>query len=418
MGDAAHIHEIQSRIEDPRDVQIYFTIHSVAEINISDFSFTVLFNIAASWLENNPENIEKIISTDETNSFWKPGDFSWIPQLQFPNRLHEDKYFALEWFYVVPYEIKNKPVPETKRGKGTLTEWKTFFEEECGDDPKNVDVLKVTHVLKRKMTFACNFNMRAYPIDMQALKMQISSSWDCSRVRLSFSDEKLSQCDPELLYSQDWKMHSPELIDHKLTKRGLINPTNKDDFPLLTEESRSHTGVRFSQAYICLTVERTLQYYAVSNYIMLIILSSMALTIYAIDVDDIKGRIGSVLTLLLGLVTQKLVLANTTPRISHFTVLDKYTICVILNLFAMGLMMTFIQLGHTSEEATESINIGIFVVSGGIWVLLHLYVLIKFIQGLIKRHKRKTCIKLTFEKIKQDIEDEKEKFSDNPRKSE
>jgi len=360
----------------PKDVKLLFHVTRVTAINTILCSFTVIFTVTATWIEEDPQhkfvfNEVKDKDKDKTvPKVWEISNLAWYPQLRFLNLIEEDDFIRNEWISVKPAN-PNGP-------KLSPAEWR----EKYKDSNQNMEV---SHSMSKKFVLSEAYELKDFPVDFQSLHIQISSSWDCSDVLLRCDDSCPCVCDPKALDSLEFIMHKPRFIDYK--SKDLTD----EDLPLLSNSSTSVTGVRYSRAYLALTVVRIPNYYLWNVSVMLLLLGTLSLTTFSIDFDDIGERLSSILTLVLATVAFKLVIANDTPNISYLTVLDIYTLFTVVFICMIGIAFSIMHGFHKNDmdkDLCERVDIWALIVFASIWVVVNMWFCRKVIM-LVRSRKEK-----------------------------
>jgi len=357
----------------PREVKLWSFITKVTAIDTKACSFDVFFTLSASWIETDPKENIKVSEEDlksEKYRSWKRADFRWHPQLRFINTISEDTEFSNEWFRVVPCEDDKLIDPGINNGN--FSEWR----EKHQHSDKS---MKVTHFMKKKLTLSEVFELAHFPVDMQLLHIQISSSWDCHNVLLCFCDKNPSASEPQALDSQEFDLHHPRLIAYD-------THSTDEDLPLLSDSNLSITGVRYSRAYIALVISRNPGYYLWNVSVMLLIIGTLSFTIFNIDIDLIDTRLGNLFTLVLAVVAFKLVLANGLPVLGYLTSLDRYILGTIMTLFIIGAGIAIIAIMDDINDQKWADRI-LFYVSSLIWVGVNVQFYFSTFRQLGKRKK-------------------------------
>jgi len=373
----------------PREVKLWSFISRVTEINTRETSFQVFFTLSASWIETEPKKNILHENIENGQKSWKLANFVWHPQLRFLNSIDEDEGFEDEWFRVVPESSDDKP----GISRGSLPEYKQSFTEKYEGNEN----MRVTHYMKKKLTLAEYFELENFPVDMQSLHIQVSTSWDCHNVLLSFCDKNPSFYEPKALDSQEFELHPPRLISYN-------HDCNNDDLPLLSSADHSITGVRYSRAYIALTLTRNPMYYILNISFMLTILGSLSFTLFSTKVDDTVDRLGNLFTLVLAMVAYKLVLANNLPAIAYLTKLDIFTMFSIGNQFLIGAGMAIVYSLINDTDKQEYYDDWLLCVTGIFWIGTNLWYYITLRSLHLQRVKKVEEIEKNYEKYKSEIE--------------
>jgi hypothetical protein len=374
----------------PREVQIYFYLWKVHNIDTVAQSFSVTITASATWVEDDTKkNFQTEKNPDEHR--WIKSDFGWHPQISFRNVIEEDDLVQDEWFRVRPY---NAIVAEsTTTVNVTKQDWKDKFSE--SNEP-----LLVTHYIKKKITLSEAFELQNFPFDLQPLHVQIASSWDCNNVVLTFNKVILSAMDPNSLDSQEWDLLPPRLIAHDMD-------WCDEDLPLLSLSSQSISGARYPRVHIALTASRKPQYYMWNIYVMLLILGSLSFTTFSVDVEETGDRLGIMLTLVLALIAFKLVLAQQLPSISYLTMMDVYTLGSMLLMFFISVFTSLMPSLGLKQNTLLLVDKVIMIISASLWALVNLW----FLWNVDRLSKKR---KFEIRDIKRKFQEYRQKTSHKP----
>jgi hypothetical protein len=208
-------------------------------------------------------------------------------------------------------------------------------------------------------------DLRKFPYDEQAFTIEIEiEGQDTDAVRFAeFGDDVLVA---DALYKrcvfQDMMLISDE--DRRLEWKFYE-----------TDRASSRRKMALSGLHIDLTFKRNASYYNWNVSSIMFLISSFALTGWAIEVDSPSDRLGVDFTLLLTAVAFKLVIASMLPPVAYLTVLDKY---VMLCLFFISVATVAHALVPAifAEEAAVDADVIVFYAMAGFWLSVNLLYLL------------------------------------------
>lgn len=358
----------------PREVELYFYLWRVHNVDTVSQSFKVDITFNASWIEDNVK-VNITPSLDESPD-WTSKDFLWHPQIHFRNVIEEDDLVNDEWFHV------------THGGSRVSKQyWQDNIEQLMDSD----QAIRVTHHIRKKFTLSETFELQNFPFDLQPLHIHIGTSWDVNNVLLRFSDTIPSAIDQNPFDSQEWELSAPRLIDYNMECKD-------DDLPLLSLSEQSVSGVRYSRAYVALMVKRKPQSYLWNIYVMLLILGSLTFTVFSVSPDDTGDRLGILLTLVLALVAFKLVLAQFLPSISYLTMLDVYTLASTMLMFFISMFASILPHVIMDADALFIADKVILVMSAIMWIIVNLWFIVKMMKLTWDRESKIKDINASFKR--------------------
>lgn len=164
------------------------------------------------------------------------------------------------------------------------------------------------------------------------LHITVTSSWDHSQVALKFSEYQTSSISEKASVSQVWRMHYPRLLAFDMPSTGPRDPvgwSSDNDLPLLSLAEESRTGKTYCRAHIGLVLARNAEYYVYNILTMQGLIAIANMSTFAIHGDDISGRLGVLLTLILASAAFKIVTTDKLPETPYITIIDEFTYFVL-----------------------------------------------------------------------------------------
>lgn len=177
------------------------------------------------------------------------------------------------------------------------------------------------------VTLKESFELKHFPFDVQALQIE------------------LRQNDPKTWDLFDLHVHLVQFhkLALELTEWHMLEPTVTRGSP--PEKSTN----------VALHIRRCALYYVQNVAIALLLLTSLGLVTFAMDVHDLGNRVGTCLTLILSSIAFKFILASTLPKVPYNTVIDYY---VLASTFSLCLMTWLGICPQFAANSTGDIDFG------------------------------------------------------------
>ncbi|CAF0924609.1 unnamed protein product [Brachionus calyciflorus] len=187
---------------------------------------------------------------------------------------------------------------------------------------ENGKVFKLVEIVERRKIqgkFWQKFDFNKFPLDVQTLAIEISSSSPCSQVHLIESKNKFNFLNPNaFMDTQEWK-----ICNHIQTRECLKQSE------VSTDENSAFT--------IQISAFRMPSYYLYNAFLLIFIITSVGLAKFTIQCDTPHVRLIVDTTVVLTLITFKWVIAEEIPQISYLTSLDKYNLFSIAYVIAQSI---------------------------------------------------------------------------------
>jgi len=284
-----------------------FSVNSVAQTFEADIS------IRLSWKETDPAMIAKIEEVSSNKQKVNPGvsahgkaamemkDFiehCWDPQFQFPNC--EDMEGSEQW------------VRAEKSGDHVIVIWAIRF---------------------RCNKFTCQFDLRKFPFDQQALFIRISSQWDETKVQFIAS----TRDKPTRVAYDDYNLPDYEIVSSRIAD---VQSQESRDLRYLCRSnmSSSNSGVRYNSIFLIQNVSRHPEFYVLNLYLPTFLISSSGFIAFVFAVEDFNGRATVLMTLLLTVVAFKQVITQNLPRLPYVTYMDRYALVSLALIVLIGVI--------------------------------------------------------------------------------
>eukprot|EP00729_Bicosta_minor_P011829 gene11830-3803_t len=260
----------------PRIVHLQTFIWRISHINTVEQTFSCRFTLKASYLLE-PDLIANYMDRSDSKQ-WTSEHFDLTPNLRFMNLLTETAEHLSQFGATAVWVHQNLKI--------------------CGD-------------------FEDTFMLNNFPLDVQNLRVSITSRHNFKSLVLQFSDVQKSAVLSTACNSQIFDVQSPLLIDYRdyLNVKQLGNEdgllcTQIAEQPLLSLESESQTGARYCRAHIGLVAKRHAAYYVWNILTIQFLIGVSTFSIFVIDPDEIADRLELLITLILASTAFKLVTTN------------------------------------------------------------------------------------------------------------
>lgn len=190
------------------------------------------------------------------------------------------------------------------------------------------DVTEVTEIRRIKGLFWERLELANFPIDIQQLSITLTSYLTSSEIKFV---EGTFHMNPEavstFIEQQKWKLyrflHVTSHASYDIGKPHLV-----------AKLERMHKGPKLSiRSY----VKRRPAYYYWNAYLLIFLITLMALNTFAVDLERTQNRLQLTSTILLTSVSFKWIINRSIPTINYLTSLDKYSITCIVFLCSMGI---------------------------------------------------------------------------------
>jgi len=282
-----------------------FSVNSVAQTFEADVS------VRLSWKETDPIMIAKIDAVSNKQQANGPSahgkaamemkDFvenCWDPQFQFPNC--EDLAGSEQW------------VRAEKEGDHLKVIWAIRF---------------------RCNKFTCQFDLRQFPFDQQALFIRISSQWDEGKVQFVTSTREA----PCRLAYDDYNLPDYGLVSARIADVHSLDARNAR-YLCRSDGSSSNSNVRYNSIFLIQNVSRHPEFYVLNLYLPTFLISSSGFIAFVFAVEDFNGRASVLMTLLLTVVAFKQVIGQNLPRLPYVTYLDRYALMSLALIVLIGII--------------------------------------------------------------------------------
>jgi len=196
--------------------------------------------------------------------------------------------------------------------------------------------------------FTCQFDLRQFPFDQQALFIRISSGWDESKVQFIISprDEPCRQA------YDDYNLPDYELVSSRIADVHSLDTRDKR-YMCRSDISSSNSGVRYNSIFLVQNVSRNPEFYVLNLYLPAFLISSSAFTAFVFAVEDFNGRSTVLMTLLLTAVAFKQVIGQNLPRLPYITYLDRYALMSLALIVLIGIIAAAESTAAVCVEAPE-----------------------------------------------------------------
>jgi len=196
------------------------------------------------------------------------------------------------------------------------------------------DGVKVIWAIRfRCNKFTCQFDLRQFPFDQQALFIRISSGWDESKVQFVISTRE----EPCRQAYDDYNLPDYELVGSRIADVHSLD-SRDSRYMCRSDKSSSNSGVRYNSVFLIQNVSRHPEFYVLNLYLPAFLISSSAFTAFVFAVEDFNGRATVLMTLLLTAVAFKQVIGQNLPRLPYVTYLDRYALMSLALIVLIGII--------------------------------------------------------------------------------
>jgi len=181
--------------------------------------------------------------------------------------------------------------------------------------------------------FSCQFNLRKFPFDQQALFIRISSQWDETKVQFLAS----TRDKPTRMAYDDYNLPDYSLVNSRIADVQSKEKWNKM-YMCRSDVGSSNSGARYNSIFLIQSVLRHPEFYVLNLYLPTFLISSSGLIAFVFAVEDFNGRSTVLMTLLLTVVAFKQVITQNLPRLPYITYMDRYALVSLALIVLIGVI--------------------------------------------------------------------------------
>ncbi|CAF0786840.1 unnamed protein product [Adineta ricciae] len=234
------------------------------------------------------------------------------------NTLHEKFYAEVvieaRWLYD-PEATSWNPNLYVKNALGDIkqevaSEFVNHLDESVSVNNKGNDIVYVWEIRKVVGTFWEKLELNSFPADVQQLSLQIVTRCpieECVLVENRFQPSMVNR--EAFLAQQEWFLY--EHIETRST---------------ITTEDFSFRPIRQSTFLVTCCVARRPGYFYWNVYLLIFLITLIALTVYGVAPEHPQSRLQITCTLLLTSIMFRWSVSRLLPPVSYLTLLDKYTL--------------------------------------------------------------------------------------------
>jgi len=315
--------QILRRIVYPRWVGFKLDVLRVGDICTISQSFQVDLHLTMTWKAGPYDNYLWLLSKNDP--LWEP---QWQPRVYFPNAKQIGTYE-----YMANCDSKK---------------YKTVW---VGNE------LWITVTLDVELMLTELFEMQSFPFDCQDLTLEMQSRDSTNKIKLVPLPKLREDYLPEqknasrlflnvrrgTFTDQEWKFKNTILE---------INETNPEDDAF---------GLKFSKVIVRFKLKRLWMMYLFRVIMVLSFLSCASLSSFFISYDNIGERLNLGVAFVLTTVAFLLVVSQWTPKIPYLTILDKYSLTVLMFMLCILLQSALSSGAHTPDVAEDTLYSGWYV---------------------------------------------------------
>eukprot|EP00455_Lapot_gusevi_P034578 TRINITY_DN3817_c0_g2_i2.p1 TRINITY_DN3817_c0_g2~~TRINITY_DN3817_c0_g2_i2.p1 ORF type:complete len:366 (+),score=59.01 TRINITY_DN3817_c0_g2_i2:78-1175(+) len=299
--------EVPRLEHEPVRIQLAVRVLNVFEISNVDQCFKVDFIVIASWKD------PQLVGVDPALVDW---DNVWNPRLNVKNALDLE---SLDDTLVEPWALENPAtgnVVKTMRYRGTVHELLELDE---------------------------------FPFDFQALTIIISTGLTSQQVQFQCPSHDKIRMNAATL--PEWRFVAPSFE------------------VVTTDPLHSTKRATYSEFHFRLRAIRNSGYYVWNVAAVVFLIVTLSLISFTIPPSEISDRLSITLTLMLTAVAFKLVVAESLPKMSGLTLLDKYVFAAFMFVYLVAIQNGLV--GLASEENQHFVDRACFWFLVTSWSLFH-----------------------------------------------
>lgn len=215
------------------------------------------------------------------------------------------------------------------------------------------------------------FDFKYFPMDVQTLNIELSSSSPFQQVQLVESKEKFNFLNPNaFMDTQEWTLHN--YINSK-------ESVGKSDISM----------DQYSSFRISISASRIPSYYFYNAFLLIFLITIIGLTRFTVKCDTPHVRLIIDTSVSLTLITFKWVLTEDIPQISYLTSLDKYVLFSILFLSSQSIYDSIIGVltPPNCVKPHGTYDLVAFIISTCVFLAANLILLIWIVFFAIRNRK-------------------------------
>ena len=328
------------KLRGPEELFIRMTVLQFAQINEINQTFTVKIRIHSKWAcpEADTQDATKRLASVDTS--WEP---SWKPMFSFGRSVGRDAFSA------VYFSQLGDGVDAMEREAGVDIDG----DDKVGEEPELDGPRRKLYIWSRhdmEVQVQDTFNFRAFPFDLQdftltlycenATQLRPLQDGDFPVVTIDFDGLKMPQMDP-------WSRQPAifRLTPGRSSKALLLGAAAYDDDD---DDDDDPVGGRQAELRVVFFYERMSTTYFLQFYLILILIVSCVFSSWAIHFQDVAGRLGVDVTLLLVAVSFTQASHGLAPPVNYMTLLERYS--VMSTLFLLLVVIVHSLIGHLTFD--------------------------------------------------------------------
>ncbi|CAF0736737.1 unnamed protein product [Adineta steineri] len=237
-------------------------------------------------------------------------------------------------------------------------------------DDSTHDVIYVWEIRKVVGTFWEKLELNSFPVDVQQLSLQIVTKCptdECILVENRFQPSMVNR--EAFLAQQEWFLY--EHIETRST---------------ITTEDFSFRPIRQSTYLVTCYVARRPGYFYWNVYLLIFLITVIALTVYGVAPELPQSRLQITCTLLLTSIMFRWSVSRLLPPVSYLTLLDKYTLISLVFISLNSIWHSIIGYLIRTMNVSKSIDNYVLALFTIFFFLYHIIMAISLCQALHHRH--------------------------------
>ncbi|CAF1554302.1 unnamed protein product [Rotaria magnacalcarata] len=314
-----------STVKPPREVSVRVKFIRLGEVITLEEKFYAEVVIEARWL-------------------YDPEAASWNPNLYVKNALGD-----------VKQEVARELVDN--------------LDEPVYIDSRNYDIIYVWEIRKVVGTFWEKLELNSFPVDVQQLSLQIvtrCSVDECVLVENRFQPSMVNR--EAFLAQQEWFLY--EQIETRST---------------ITMEDFSFRPIRQSTYLVTCCVARRPGYFYWNVYLLIFLITLIALTVYSVAPEYPQSRLQITCTLLLTSIMFRWSVSRLLPPVSYLTLLDKYTLISLVFISLNSIWHSIIGFLMRHMNISNAVDYYVLGLSTIIFLIYHCIMFVSLYQALRRR---------------------------------
>jgi succinate dehydrogenase/fumarate reductase cytochrome b subunit len=341
------------------EVRIRLSLSRIMEIDIVGQSFTVEFQLEASWLDAAFAGRQQLSSDDEydeqvidrMSTIWtQPDGLRVIGS--------DKKYFSPMILFRNSIELSD------------LEEWGQIFPRESFGI--------VCYRVKTRGKFQQCMDLHSFPLDTQDLKIVLTSGHEANSLNPSINeptDKRYAYKRVELVQNLSGKYRSFTNSRNFTFGNEYEMQEGVKFVPGITAKDESASLRQYPTLSMAAVVHRKIGYWVYNVVIPLYLITAVSCASFAVPPEDVADRCSITMTMMLTTVAYKYLISDRLPTISYLTLIDLYVLVNML-LQVLFIVLIVVQAGIADVDSvpanSQPNQIRFVILLIVIWSLFHI----------------------------------------------